>query len=662
MKSAPPELARDALDAAPDAMIIIDSAGVIRFANRQVSVLFGFAHEAIVDQPVELLIPERFHAKHVGHREGYYRNLRVRPMGAGLQLFGRRSDGREFPVEISLSPIQHEPETLVAAAIRDVTERTRNEAEMRYLQSIAETALSSQSTEKLIPALLAGLREALQSDTTTILLADEGGRYLTPFASDGLEAELGGEVHVPVGRGVAGRIAVSDGPLILEDLSEIEVVSPILRSRVQSVVGIPLKSGGRLMGVVHAGSLVRRAFTEDEARLLSLAADRISTAIERMRLQESEHAARQAAETANRQKSLFLATASHDLRQPLQTLSLLNGTLRRLVGEGLAAEALSEQQIALDAMSRLLNALLDISKLESGAIKPDPDDFIVGEIFEELRHEFASLAQNKGLDLRIRSCEECIHSDRSLVGQILRNLLANAIKYTQAGWVTLRCLHEASSVRLEVLDTGIGIPADKLQYIYDEFYQVGVSANSTREGYGLGLSIVRRVAQLLDAKLDVQSELGKGSTFALTLRVGTPTVRQRRRDSISTQRAEHTGGRILLVEDDQAVRNATRMLLMSEGFQVIAAASPEEALARVAEDAQIDLLVTDYHLQDGKVGTDVIAAVRAAIKRELKAVLITGDTSTAIAQLSRDRLMRVASKPVNAEQLLSLLRGLLATA
>ena len=661
MKSAPFELARDALDAAPDAMIIIDGAGVIRFANHQVSVLFGFAHEAVLDQPVELLIPERFHAKHVGHREGYHKNLRVRPMGAGLQLFGRRSDGREFPVEISLSPIQHEPETLVAAAIRDVTERARNEAEMRYLQSIAETALSSRSTEELIPALLAGLRAALKSDTATMLLADEDGQYLTPVASDGLEAELGGEIRVPVGRGVAGRIAVSDGPLILEDLSGIEVASPILRSRVQSVVGIPLKSGGRLIGVVHAGSSVRRAFTEDEARLLSLAADRISTAIERMRLQESEHSARQAAEAANRQKSSFLATASHDLRQPLQTLSLLNGTLRRLTGGADVAEVLNAQETAIDAMSRLLNALLDISKLESGAIKPDPDDFIVGEIFEELRHEFASLAQNKGLELRVRSCEECVRSDRSLVGQILRNLLANAIKYTRTGWVTLRCMHEASSVRLEVLDTGIGIPPDKLQYIYDEFYQVGVPANSTREGYGLGLSIVRRVATLLDVKLDVQSEPGKGSTFAVTLPVGSSTVRERRLAPAPTERSERTSGRVLLVEDDHAVRNATRMLLKSEGFKVIAAASPEEALDLLAEDPQIDLLVTDYHLQDGKLGTDVIAAVRAALDRELRAVLITGDTSTAIAQLSRDRLMRVANKPVNAEQLFSLLRALLAT-
>ncbi len=365
--------------------------------------MFGYPYEEIIDRKIEQLLPERFRDRHITHRRAYSDNVRLRPMGLGLDLFALHKDGTEFPVEISLSPIEDNRRTLVAATIRDVTERKRVEAELRHLQSIADTALSSESTATLIRALLTRLRVALRSDTTTILLADEDGRKLMPFASDGMEAEVGGEIQVPIGRGIAGRIALSDGPVIFADLHEMDVISPILRSRVRSLVGMPLKSGGRLIGVVHAGSSILRTFTKDDARLLSLAADRISLAIERTRLREIEQAARRAAETANRQKTSFLATASHDLRQPLQVLSLLNGALRRMIPDGDASHALSEQEVAIAAMSRLLNGLLDISKLESGAIKPDPSDFAVNELFEDLRLEFASTAANKGLELRVTS-------------------------------------------------------------------------------------------------------------------------------------------------------------------------------------------------------------------------------------------------------------------
>ena len=366
MRTAPPDLARSALDAAPDAMIIIDAGGIIRFTNRQVSALFGYEHDDIVGQSIEMLMPQRFRARHVGHRENYVNNVRVRPMGAGLELFGRRRDGTEFPVEICLSPIHDVGRTLVAAAIRDVTDRKRIEAELIVTREAAE-------------------------------------------------------------------------------------------------------------------------------------------------------AARELADRANQGKSRFLATASHDLRQPLQTLELLNAALRRRATDHPTIDALAQQEQAIGAMSRLLNALLDISKLESGAVRPEPTDFTVAAIFEELRLEFASIAANKGLKLEVESCNDAVYSDPSLVEQILRNLVSNAVKYTREGWVRLRCLHEAPLVRIEVLDTGVGIPADQLPYIYDEFYQVGVPTNASRDGYGLGLSIVQRLVKLLTLKLEVRSEVGKGSAFSLAL-------------------------------------------------------------------------------------------------------------------------------------------------
>ena len=532
MQSIPTDLARSALDAAPDAMIIIDGAGIIRYANRQVTALFGYPHDDIVGREVELLMPQRYRIRHLGHRERYKHSGKRRPMGPGLELFGRRLDGREFPVEISLSPIEDGERKLTAAAIRDVSDRKRVEAELIVARESAEQALA--------------------------------------------------------------------------------------------------------------------------------AADRARHAADRER--QLADRARDSADRANQAKSRFLATASHDLRQPLQTLALLNGTLRRIDTDPESAGALLQQEQAIGVMSRLLNTLLDISKLESGAVKAEPTDFPISTLFEELQREFSGLATNKGIQLQVEPSQDCVRSDPSLVEQILRNLLSNAVKYTRAGTVRLRSLRARATVQIEVLDTGVGIPADQLPLIYDEFYQVGVSANSAREGYGLGLSIVQRLVSLLGLELIVESEVNKGSKFTLTLPASRGAAEPLPAEMQAAPKLNEQRGkcRVLLVEDDLAVRDATRLLLKVEGYHVTAVACLTEAMraARAAEG--FDLLVTDYHLQDGETGTQVIAAVREALQAPLKAVLITGDTSNAIKELPRDPSLRIASKPIRAEELLTLIRGLLA--
>ncbi|HEY8507526.1 MAG TPA: PAS domain S-box protein [Steroidobacteraceae bacterium] len=497
------DLVRSVLDSAPDAMIIIDSSGVILFANHQTSALFGYSREEIVGMDVEKLLPDRFRERHIAHRRNYFENVRVRPMGIGLDLYALRKDGTEFPVEISLSPIRQEECVLIAAAIRDVTAHKQ-----------AEKALKE---------------------------------------------------------------------------------------------------------------------------------------------------AREAAERANTAKSRFLATASHDLRQPLQTLGLLNGTLRRMVRDPDCIEALAQQEQAINAMSRLLNALLDVSKLESGAIKPDVTDFQVATLFDELRAEFAGLASSKGLQLQVDRTAECARSDPALVGQVLRNLISNAIKYTHSGYVQLRCLRRQQALAIEVLDTGIGIAADQIPLIYEEFYQVA-RPNQSRDGYGLGLSIVQRIVKLLELKIDVRSEVGKGSVFTLTLPCATSSAAQETQTETAAPvpAAQSAATRhVLLVEDDPGVRNATRMLLKVEGYSVSTAASFDEALAQARGNQAIDLLITDYHLNDGKTGKEVISAVREIVGRDLNAILITGDTSLAIREMRCDAHLRLASKPINSDELLALVKSLL---
>ncbi len=448
---------------------------------------------------------------------------------------------------------------------------------------------------------------------------------------------------------------------------------------VKSLVMVPIRSLDPVGAIGNYWATHHEA-TPEEVRTLQALADATALAMENMRvyseleqrvrertkeLEAAREAIQQAldsASRAHRAKSRFLAMASHDLRQPLQSLALLNGSLRRLVNDPRAQTALAQQELAVNTASRLVNALLDISKLESGAIKPEISDFPITDLFEELRQEFTNVAADKGLTFVVEPCAEFIHSDPSLVEQVLRNLVSNAIKYTRTGFVRLRCVRGSMNVRVEVLDSGIGIAPEQLPHIFDDFYQVGVPSSQSRDGYGLGLGIVSRLVKLLGLKLDARSEPGKGSEFSLELPISTVLRAHARihETAAATARAGTRAPcrRVLLVEDDKGVREATGLLLKSSGYEVVTAASPAEAFQKAEENGTVDLLVTDYHLDCAQTGLDVIAGLRGRLGQSLKVILLSGDTSPQIKHLTVDDNMRFASKPVRAEQLLQLMTEL----
>jgi two-component system CheB/CheR fusion protein len=217
-------------------------------------------------------------------------------------------------------------------------------------------------------------------------------------------------------------------------------------------------------------------------------------------------------------------------------------------------------------------------------------------------------------------------------------------------------------VRIEVCDTGRGIDQEHLPFIFDEFYQVGVATNTSRDGYGLGLSIVQSVARLLDLRIDVRSRPGEGSTFALEMPGGDsslPAPSASGRTRVTT--APRGGGarHLLLVEDDAGVRNATRMFLKGEAYRVSAAASFDEATQLIDGQPDLDLVITDYHLGGGRTGADVVAAARQRFGAGFRAILVTGDTTPAVRDLQRDARLRITSKPINADELLGLIQALL---
>ena len=308
-------------------------------------------------------------------------------------------------------------------------------------------------------------------------------------------------------------------------------------------------------------------------------------------------------------------------------------------------------------MSNLLNALLDISKLEAGIVKTDITDCAVQNIFETLNATFEAQAKDKGLELIIDTCHGVARSDARLLTQILENLISNAIRYTQEGFVRLRCQHANQGISIEVLDTGMGIHPDELSCIFDEFHQVDTGSNRP-EGLGLGLSIVKRTAELLGCSVDVTSSPGKGSSFIVEVpestvsRIETKAVEQ---PSVSGA----NGGRILIVDDEPTVVDATSMLLEMEGFDVSSAASIDEVKARIDDFTTApDLLITDYHLRSGETGLEAIRAVRERFDTDVPVILLSGDTSNRIV-LADLNDVTFFSKPVDVEALLVKIHALL---
>ena len=299
---------------------------------------------------------------------------------------------------------------------------------------------------------------------------------------------------------------------------------------------------------------------------------------ERKRAEQALRRAKEAAERASAAKSRFLAAASHDLRQPLQALDLQRAVLARRVADPEVLQTVRELGLSVDVMRNTLDALLDLSQLETGAMRAEVGEFRLDELFRRIVSEFRGLAAERGLELRVVPSGTVVRSDPRLLERVLQNLVSNAVKYTRAGKVLLGGRRRGGLLRVEVWDTGIGIVPDQLEAIFEEFYQVANPARERRFGHGLGLSIVRAAAELLGHRLDVRSRAGRGSVFAVEV----PFVRRAGAGPAGpADRADADGvappATILLVEDDAAIRGALRALLELEGHRVTAAASGGEA-------------------------------------------------------------------------------------
>jgi two-component system CheB/CheR fusion protein len=370
-------------------------------------------------------------------------------------------------------------------------------------------------------------------------------------------------------------------------------------------------------------------------------------------------ATKREAELANIAKSRFLAAASHDLRQPLQSLSLVQALLAHSIEDPKGAKLVARLGQTLDAMAGMLNVLLDINQIEAGVVQPEPTDFMLGDLFGRMRDEFTYQAQAQHLELRVRTCALRVHSDPRLLEQMIRNLLANAMKYTRTGRIVLGCRRMGKMMRVEVWDTGIGIAKDGLHAIFDEFHQIDNAARERSKGLGLGLSIVQRLGALLDHDIGVRSKLGKGSVFSIEVPLAADLAASTA-ISISDRVRATTTGKVIIVEDDPDVRDLLEQLLKTSGHRVRKTANGDGALALVAKGAiRPDLILVDYNLPGTLDGLDVIEHLRKVLDYPLPGIVLTGDISKATQARIASSDCVLLSKPVKAQELTEAIEALL---
>ncbi len=383
----------------------------------------------------------------------------------------------------------------------------------------------------------------------------------------------------------------------------------------------------------------------------------------RKRLEKDLIAAREEAVRANKANSAFLAAASHDLRQPVQALSLLTGALRRTAKDSLVLEMVESQQHSLDAMTNLLNSLLDISRLDAGKVEPEFEDFPIQRLIDRLSGEFSRQALQKDLKFSACDCDAIVRSDPNMLDEVIQNLVSNAIQYTDKGNVTLTCDEVDGQLEIGIKDTGIGIESGQIEQIFQEFHQIKTPGKD-KEGFGLGLAIVKRMADLLGHEISVQSDPGKGSTFSVSMPVvEQPGAVQFKEGEVAVEDAAPPAfGLVILIEDDVQVANAWGLLLESEGFRVATAASAKEARAVVEHlDSPPQLIISDFHLLDGSTGVEAVADIRRKFDQIIPAFIVSGDTSKMVQEARSTENCAIMNKPVKTDHLLKVAKAAIAT-
>ncbi|MBI5164094.1 MAG: PAS domain S-box protein, partial [Magnetospirillum sp.] len=632
---------RAILEGAADGIVTIDEGGIIRSVNPAAKRIFGYDAAEMIGNNVAMLMPEPYRSGHDGYLRNYRSTGRAHIIGIGREVEGQRKDGSTFSMDLSVGESQVHGRRIFAGIVRDITERKQVEERLR-------------ASEAHFRALIDGVRDY------AIVMVSPDGRLQS--WNLGAERLYGWSEDEALGTSVSrfyplDAIARGDHRLALETArrdGRFEDEGWRLRrdgSRFWAhMILTAIRDGdGPLRGFARVShDMTEHKRTEDDLKRARDAAEAARAIAERARKQ---------AERANVAKTKFLAAASHDLRQPVQAIFFFTSVLAHKLRTHPAQAVLADLQSSLDGLNILLDSLLDVSKLDAGLVAPKETDFCVSAILDRLAADYTALAADKGLFLRMVPSSAMVRSDPALLLRIVQNLVANAVRYTNSGRILLGCRRRDGRLRIEVWDTGIGIPHERTREIFEEFTQLGNPERDRTQGLGLGLAIVDRLAKLLAHRVDVCSQPGRGSMFAVEVpraavykMAAPPAVGRARRgyEGMCT---------VVLIDDDPTVLRGLTLVLKGWGYDVLAAASEEEAMVKLAGTRnRPSLILADYRLREGHTGTEAVAHIRDHFHFDIPSIIITGDTAPERLREAEASGLAILHKPIRPPVLREALR------